>query len=285
MFSNGEKPYWSTNGLDGRTCWVSWSGDDKVSVFDYARERELAQVPVGDHPQRVRLGAVNHIYLAGLPIPPGSRDNLRPHLVVRGVPRRGCRRRAFRARVRVYDQSPLRGASAALRTKRLRTTRSKSFSVRVPVRHLKRGARHRLRVGATDTAGNRGRKCCASGAARAEALDTAAGRRWLELGPLLGGVDRHDVPREADPGHRADDQARDVDLAAPQAVPRGGGEGVVVVVPGLAERGQREPEHVAATEVVGVEAPAPEEVADRVDRERDVVEEEDPHQARPTRSR
>ena len=59
--------------------------------------------------------------------------------------------------MRVFDQSALRRASAALRTKRLRSTRAKRFSVRVPVRHLRPG-RHRLRVGATDAAGNRGRR-------------------------------------------------------------------------------------------------------------------------------
>jgi YVTN family beta-propeller protein len=67
----GEKPYWSTNGLGGTHCWLSVSGDDKVVILDYASERQVAQVPVGDHPQRVRLGAVQHASLAGLPSPPG----------------------------------------------------------------------------------------------------------------------------------------------------------------------------------------------------------------------
>jgi DNA-binding beta-propeller fold protein YncE len=66
----GEKPYWSTNGLDGTHCWLSVSGEDKVVIIDYASERQLAQVPVGDHPQRVRLGAVHETLLADLPNAP-----------------------------------------------------------------------------------------------------------------------------------------------------------------------------------------------------------------------
>ena len=61
---------------------------------------------------------------------------------------------------------------------------------------------------------------------------------------------------------------------------RGGGEGVVVVVPRLAEGQQREPREVARL-VAGVEAPAPEEVAQRVDREGHVVQDEHPHGAAP----
>ena len=60
----------------------------------------------------------------------------------------------------------------------------------------------------------------------------------------------------------------------------GAGEGVVVVVPGLAERGQGEPEHVGGA-VVGIKAPGAEEVAHGVDAPGDMVDEEDPHQAAP----
>jgi YVTN family beta-propeller protein len=54
----GHVPYWATNGPGGTQCWMSIAGDDKVDVIDYGTASVVAQIPVGDHPQRVRLGYV-----------------------------------------------------------------------------------------------------------------------------------------------------------------------------------------------------------------------------------
>ena len=63
LIQTGTKPYWSTNSADGRYCFVSWSGDDKISAISYKTGAEVAQVPVGDHPQRMRIGNVTRAWL------------------------------------------------------------------------------------------------------------------------------------------------------------------------------------------------------------------------------
>ena len=54
----GLKPYWATTSNDGRNCLVSWSGSDTISVISYRKRKEIANLPVGDHPQRIRMGNV-----------------------------------------------------------------------------------------------------------------------------------------------------------------------------------------------------------------------------------
>jgi YVTN family beta-propeller protein len=58
IVANGHKPYWATNSRRGSYCFVSFSGDDAVSVISYRKRKEIARIQVGDHPQRMRMGKV-----------------------------------------------------------------------------------------------------------------------------------------------------------------------------------------------------------------------------------
>ncbi len=61
----GKDPYWSQASVDGRYCFVSVAGEDRVSVLSFRTGREVARIRVGDHPQRMRNGVIRSAYLRG----------------------------------------------------------------------------------------------------------------------------------------------------------------------------------------------------------------------------
>jgi DNA-binding beta-propeller fold protein YncE len=59
----GHVPYWSISSADGKRCFVSVARDDRVAVISYRTGREVARIKVGNHPQRMRTGAIRSAYL------------------------------------------------------------------------------------------------------------------------------------------------------------------------------------------------------------------------------
>jgi DNA-binding beta-propeller fold protein YncE len=59
----GRVPYWSQSSRDGKYCFVSVAGEDRVAVISYRTAREVKRIRVGDHPQRMRTGVIRRSYL------------------------------------------------------------------------------------------------------------------------------------------------------------------------------------------------------------------------------
>jgi DNA-binding beta-propeller fold protein YncE len=59
----GIRPYWATNSGDGKYCFVSVAGNDRVAVISYKKEQKVATIKVGDHPQRMRMGRVRRAFV------------------------------------------------------------------------------------------------------------------------------------------------------------------------------------------------------------------------------
>ena len=144
----GRRPYWATNSADGRYCFVSASGDDRVAVISYADERLVATIAVGDHPQRMRMGVMRSELL------PPSSDRVAPRITRARVAGGVLRLRLSEdARLRVVVQRPRGGRWRATRVLLRRDARA--GTVRVRLGRLRAHARHRLSITATDAVGNR----------------------------------------------------------------------------------------------------------------------------------
>jgi YVTN family beta-propeller protein len=130
IVATGSKPYWATNSADGKYCFVSFSGDDKVTVIDYASESVAADIPVGDHPQRMRMGLVRADAIGGLPPSPAAGSAR--------AARKPAKLRIARARV-ARGKLDLRLGMTSRATGRLRARyrsagRSTRFTIKIPRR-------------------------------------------------------------------------------------------------------------------------------------------------------
>ena len=115
----------------------------------------------------------------------------------------------------------------------------------------------RCRRPRSDDGARGARRCDRELAGRPQRLGRLRAER---LARLARGRDPHDIPGQPGQLEPADHPGRRIGLPPAEAVARRRGEGVMVVVPGLAERRQGEPHQVARL-VAGLECPAPEEVA------------------------
>jgi hypothetical protein len=59
----GDVPYWSQSSKDGRYCFVSVAGEDRVAVLSWKTGKQVARIKTGNHPQRMRVGTVQSALL------------------------------------------------------------------------------------------------------------------------------------------------------------------------------------------------------------------------------
>ena len=153
IVAHGERPYWVTNSGDGRYCFISFSGNDAVAALSYAKRREVARVPVGDHPQRMRIGQIRCGYLGP------KVDCTRPRMSRLRVMKTSDGRRL---RARLSEHASLRIAISRLtggRWAHLRTVEreAKKGMNLLALGGLASASRYRLSITATDAAGNESR--------------------------------------------------------------------------------------------------------------------------------
>jgi DNA-binding beta-propeller fold protein YncE len=65
-YPTGSLPYWGQTSVDGQYCFVALSQANEVSVVKYATASEVARVPVGQFPQRERIGKIDPSVLGAL---------------------------------------------------------------------------------------------------------------------------------------------------------------------------------------------------------------------------
>lgn len=66
FYPDDSLPYWATTSVDGRYCFVSLSKANSISVIDYATATQVATIPVGNFPQRERLGQLSEAAVRAL---------------------------------------------------------------------------------------------------------------------------------------------------------------------------------------------------------------------------